>query len=515
MSLPAPGPPEAAASGGAGAAPPRFPRVEAALLAAALIAFVGILLATSLRMQPVWLDEVTVEDPAVNLHFGKGFTSTGWQYQTKEEFWASNAPLHQILLFHWIRAFGFNPLSARSISFVLMAFTVALLWFSSWRLGLVPSPQGRLLLVFLLIGGAGITFDYAMGRYDLIGIFLLALALTVASLRIPDWIRSMILLVVGILIPIAGVNLIPYGLLMGTLLWLFLRNGFQREAVCLGAGAVLGLFALYVLYVTNGVEKILLVSAGGHGLAGTLGEDTAALRQSGMGGRMKFVLTHAPLIVGRRLVSAPDWYFSDRSFVVVLGILLVRAVALKRSGQWRMKSAAAFGLAVAVAVPLIMGLLRNYPFYYSWMAYLPLSLCTLSACEPLWEKGGPVGLRAALVAGVLLAAWQGLPHRLLAAQMNPLPDYSKVEAFVEQHVRKDDRAYADFEAYYPMRRKAVYVLLPTYEKMMSEAERRELSVLVVRQQNIDGAIRIVGGDWVPVSRLELPEPYDLTVLRRR
>jgi hypothetical protein len=502
-----------------GPPPTAFPRGEAALLAALLIAFVAVLAMTSLRVQPVWLDEVTVADPAVNLYFGKGFTSTGWQYQTKEEFWASNAPLHQVLLFHWIRLFGFTPLAVRSISFVFMALTIALLWFATWNLKLLVTPLGRMIFVALLIGGAGITFNYYLGRYDCIGILLLAAVMAVYSLEWPLWIKSMVLLVLGMLIPVAGVNLIPYTLVIGFLLILFLGPGFRREAACLAAGVVLGLLALYILYVTNGVEKVLLTSAGGHGLAGTLGDDAQEVRQAGLGPKVKYILTHLPSVLGRRFRDGLGWYFSDRSFVAVVLVLGVRALALRRAGKFSRRSVEAFGLAVAALVPLVLGVLRNYPFYYSWMAYLPVGLCAVHSCETFWRPPAWAEVRgkvtaAACGAAFLWASLQGLPFRLLDARTKPAPSHAALEAFVASGVTKSDRAYADFEAYYPMRRIVTYVLLPTYKKMMSDAEKKELTVLVLRRPNIREVEEMVGGRWAPVSNLELPEPYDLCILRR-
>jgi len=491
-----------------------FPRAEGAGLLAVLVAFVGVLAATTLAYQPVWLDEVTVADPAVNLYLGKGFTSTGWQYQTKEEFWASNAPLHQILLYHWIKVFGFTPVSVRSISFLLMAATIALVWLGVWRWGLIRTPLVRFLLVGLMIGGAGITFNFSMGRYDCIGILLFAGALVITSLEGPFWIRALLLMGVGILIPMAGVNLLPYGALLGGLLLFYLRREFVREAVCLGAGILLGLFGLYVLYVTNGVEKVLLVSAGGHGLAGTLGDDAGSIRTAGLGEKIKFVLTHFPRILMNRLSNLPRWYLSDYSFVLILALLGVRSTLLRRSRKLALRSIPSFGLAVAILVPLLLGLLRDYPFYYSWMAYLPVAICTMSACDGLWNPPSRLLTRAAVGAVVLLAFWQGLPARLSWALRHPAPDHAKVEQFVRAGVSKSDRAYADFEAYYPMQRSATYVLLPTYQKMMSRTEKSELTVLVVRAPNVAEVTAVVGGSWREVASLDQPVPYDLRILRR-
>jgi hypothetical protein len=493
----------------------QFPFVEGAVVLLILLAFIAVNFAASLALQPVWLDEITVADPAVNLYFGKGFTSTGWQYQTKEEFWASNAPLHQILLYHWIMIFGFNPTSVRSISFVLMAITIALIWFAVYQLKLISSIQGRLALVALLICGAGTTFNYVGGRYDCIGITLFAAAFL--SYAIPLlWVRTLTFLCIGILIPIAGVNLIPYGLILGALLLLFLRGKFIREAVSIGTGTGIGILFLYVLYATNGVAKVILTSAGGHGLSNALGSYGGEIGKADFATKIKFVITHLPQILGIRLMNLPGWFLMDPSFVALLLLLIGFAVYQYRIKKLKFRSVTSFGLIIAIVVPIALGILRDYPFYYSWLAYIPLAICTMAAIDELWTHNRNAIGRLIAIAVVVFACIPGLPAKLVASTRDGSwnRNYAEVEQFVEANVQKTDKVYSDFEAYYPAKRKAEYVLLPTYKDVMSDKEKQELSMLIVKPESYAAISNFVGGKWVKSANLLAPEPYSLEIYRR-
>src|SRR5436309_406192 len=76
------------------------------LTAAALVfpAFLAVNLATAERSPVIWQDEVMFADPAVNLYFGHGFTTSAW-YQHRDTFFGGNSPLYSMTLYPWIRVF--------------------------------------------------------------------------------------------------------------------------------------------------------------------------------------------------------------------------------------------------------------------------------------------------------------------------------------------------------------------------------------------------------------------------
>ncbi len=493
----------------------KFPIVEALIVVLILLAFFITCIATNLALQPVWLDEVLVTDPAANLYFGKGFVSTAWQYQTKEEFWASNAPLHQVLLYHWMLVFGFNPVSVRSINFLLMAIAIAIIWFSVYRLKLVTTSQTRLMLVALLIGGGGITLNYIAGRYDCIGIVLFSGALFAYSLT-SEWLRYLLLLTIGIFIPIAGIYLLPYAAILSFLVVVYFGRKFIKEVISLALGGGIGLVFLYILYATNGVAKVLLTSAGGHGLSGAIDKLSPNIGQAEFGEKLKFVITHIPQILAIRLMNLPKWFLDDPSFVALLLLLVGLIIYCHHEHKFRLRSVASFGLAIAVIVPLVLGILRDYPFYYSWMAYIPLAICVTSESSRLWSDRHFLPGRLLAIAVVTYACLPGLPMKIISSfhDQSWQRDYSQVEQFVTANISHKDRVYGDFEAYYPGRKTAEYILLPTYKDVISPQEKKEVSALIIRPENYQSVVNLFGGAWQETQSLQLPQPYDLKIYRK-
>src|SRR5258708_31606661 len=78
-------------------------RAELCGLLLLLSIFLAVNLATASRYPSVWMDETLYTDPAVNLLFGHGFTSTAWPAQPRDHWWAGNVPLHEFLLYGWMK----------------------------------------------------------------------------------------------------------------------------------------------------------------------------------------------------------------------------------------------------------------------------------------------------------------------------------------------------------------------------------------------------------------------------
>ena len=493
-----------------------FPLIEGFTVTLILVGFILVNILISLTVQPVWLDEVTVADPAVNLYLGNGFTSTAWHYQTKEQFWASNAPLHQILLYHWLLIFGLNPVSVRSINFVLMAIAIFLIWLAVYRLNLVTSVGSRLTLIALLICGAGTMANYIKGRYDCIGISLLAAIFLAYSIK-PLWLRCMMILTISIFIPIAGINLLPYGLILAILLLIYLKRDFWREFLSIALGTGIGIVFLYVLYVTNGVAKVMLASAGGHGLAGAVDSDVVGqFGETDLATKIIYVLVNSPNILLTRMANLPRWFFQDVSFVALLVLLLGFTIYKYRTKTFKRNSVLSFGIAIAVIVPVFLGILRDYPFYYSWMAYIPITICVTSLIPEVWQLNKL--WRFLGIVFIVAACLPGYPTKLITAMRKPSLSeaYTKLEQFVAENINQNDLVYSDFEAYYYLKIKQLdYVLFPQYQDMMSAQEKQELSVLIIKSEDYPQVVNLIGGNWVKQDELLEKPPYNLQLYRRK
>ena len=492
----------------------RLPRIELALWCVALVLFVAFNAAISLDLQPVWLDEVTVADPAVNLYLGKGFTSTGWQYQTKEEFWASNAPLHQILLFHWLKLFKLSPLSVRSMNFVLMAGIILMTWLAVVRMSLVRTWQGRAAMFALLTCTAGLTFNYCAGRYDCIGILLCVTIFFGFSLQ-KEWQRWGTMVAAATFIPLAGVNLLPYVALMGGMCVAMFGLRYVRELGFVVLGLVIGASFLYMLYATNQVANVILTSAGGHALYDVV-DKSAAVRDGNTASKVLYTLTHLPHMLALRLKDLGTWYTHDRSYVLLALFVVGSAVYAFRKRALPRISVLTFGAAAALLVPFGLGLARNYPFYYSWMSLLPLAITAGHLVSRRFEERSVLWERLALGGLLVFACYWGMPQRMVRMHQEAelSGPYQRLDAFLAAQTKPGDCAYADFEPYYGLIARTRYTLLPTYKDMMNETERRELSLIVVRRENADKAQQIVGGEWQKTAELNEPAPYDLVVFRR-
>jgi hypothetical protein len=494
---------------------PRRPHpLELGCLLVALVAFVAFNMIVTLDLQPVWLDEVSVADPAVNLYLDRGFHSSAWQYQPKEQFWASNAPLHQILLFHWLKAFALSARSVRSLNFVLMAVSVLMTWLAVVRLSLVNTWQGRFALIAMLTCTAGLTFNYAAGRYDCIGILLCVTLLFAFSIR-SEWARWLTLLATSIFVPIAGVALLPYVLVLSGLCLVTCGRRYRRELATIWVGIALGAAFLYMLYATNLVAHVIVVSAGGHALHDVVAAGSM-VRSGDAEHKVLYTLLHLPGMLGRRIRGMITWYTGDPSFILLALFVVGAALYAWRRRRLVRASLTLFAAAAALAIPFVLGLARNYPFYYSWMSLLPLAIASAALLSELIERRAPFWQPLAASGVILWACYWGMPQRLreMNASGQKPGAYQRVDAFLAANAKPDDRAYADFEGYYGLIARTRYTLLPTYRDMLSETEKSELSLLVVRRENARDVQDLVGGHWQRIAALAEPIPYDLLVYRR-
>lgn len=468
---------------------------------------------------PIWVDEVLLTDPAANLYLGNGFTSSAWQYQTKSEFWAQNAPLHAVVLYHWMLLFGFNPVAVRALNYILMAASVLLIWLSVSRLKLVSSSKNRIILIALLTLGSGITFNYVSGRYDCLGITIFSLAFSTYLLS-SLWLRCIIFVCLGIFMPMAGFHLVPYALILGLLLLIYLQKAFLREFVSVAVGMIIGVIFLYILYCTNGVADIALESIGGHSLADTVSSSgREAIGNAGLGEKIWFIINNLPAIFAERLKSLPEWFFRDRSFALLLVLPLFIAGYQIKNNNFKLKSVLSFSLLISFTIPIIFGILRNYPIYYSWMAYIPLAICTCSIATQFCGNNLSLALRLLILSWIALICFPGYIQKLTVSIpiWNDL-DYSKVERFIDASITIDDIVYSEFEAYYPVKTKAKYAIFPLYLDVISPTEKAEISVLVANPKNTEEFARaasIIGGKWIEANGSLESKVYNLKIFRRK
>ncbi len=480
--------------------------LEITLIVVLLIIFLLLNLVTSGRDIAVWLDEVMFVDPAANLYLGNGFTSSAWWFQTKDQFWAGNVPLYSIILYHWMKIFGFSLEATRSLNYVFMIISGLMLWLSVFRLKLIASAWGRITLVALLLSGQSISISYRGGRYDSLSIILLTACMLVYSIEL-SWLRCVLLSCIGIFIPTAGLQLLPFAIILCSLIVVFLGKSFLKESISLAIGSIIGIIFLYILYSTNGAWITFLKST-----AGT---------QSIIGQIAQVIIQRDYNAISRFAVF-PDASNLDYSFILLFALAVAIAVHQIINRSFRLHSLIVFGITVSICIPLAMFILGKYPPYYSWMAFVPLAICVCSESESL--KVNRNSWQRLIVSGVLvLVCLIGWPRQLVVSLHNwNNSDYAPVEALVERNVKESDWVYCDFGAYFAAKKKAAVVMVPSYATAESmhgipSQEKTNVSILIIEPLQLKKVVKRLGGKWYPTGdglNLNAGKYYPYQIFRR-
>lgn len=453
----------------------RKPGREVALVALILLLFLVVVNFLSAQLFPVWLDEVLLTDPAANLLLGNGFTSSAWYYQARDQFWACNSPLHPFFLFFWLKIFGLSVTSTRAFSYFVFAAAMGVMWYAVRRIGLMSTARDRLITLLILIFSTGMSFSYLSGRYDSLAMLLFSALFLIYTLQSSPW-KKLAFAAVGFLIPWSGFHLIPYSVLLAALLFVYLGRSILYSALAVFGGMILGIASLLLLYAKQGVLGIFISSLGGHSLGGV----ETPVGDGSVTDKIMYVISNAFPILAVRFSGIWRWYTGDKTFVFLYGAALVLAFIQIYSKRMRWRSPLGFALLSGLVIPLVMGLARDYPAYYAWMALVPL---TLGIGATLTEWRGSLSRRPAVLVVLLLLIGSmipGLPAQLVPAISHRQDrDYQRVEQFVQDNIAPDDFLYSDFAPYYAVRKRVDWVLFPTYIDMMTEADKSKISTALI------------------------------------
>lgn len=488
---------------------------ELATVLAILAALVAACVLTAKWFPAPFLDEVMYTDPSVNLHLGRGFVSSTWPAQSRTEFWAGNSPLHEMLLYVWIQAFGFSVTVVRAFGAVLLAAAIAVCWLACVRLGLIRRAAFRIVCVTLLATAAGTTYVGHYGRPD--GITILLTALSLLAWSIPESSRRLGVLVgLALLFPVAGVQLVAYAAILCVLLWLFVGRRFFPTAAAIGVACATGFALLVGFYAMRGVAGTFLTStvASGHALSGDLAQ-MVVIHDDKVRSRVS----------GRVSALAGAWrtYTIEPSFLPLLATGLVTLGIAAARGAARARSVATFGIAAGLLVGPLMLVAGKYPFYYSWMAALPLVIGVSRASEDLWMASRNATLVLVTAAGAFVAAIVGLPSMIWSAPVERRHDLDRIEAFVQHTVRPEDGVYGRPSAYYAVKARAVEFYQDQYAisrrfGAIPDDQKHEITVILTSPDQFPAAAAKCGGEWVPtgevlqLARPALPDPASINAL---
>jgi hypothetical protein len=434
------------------------PLLEVLILTLMLATFLGLNIATSSRFPLPWQDEVMFVDVAVDYATGHGFVSSVYMCGDPMigHFWSCNAPMFPFILAGWIKLFGFNILPVRLLNYVLVSIAVVVLWLAVRRLALIPRAAQRLLFAALLLTGYGMGFSYRSARYDCLCLLLMSFVLLAYSIG-SNRVRVLVIAFLGALLPLAGIQLILYSVVLSALMLAFFRGRVFWEIAALGAGIVVGFGALLALFYANGVLSNFFSSL--------LGERS---------GHFRYVA-------------------KDPSFVILLCVCILLSLERVRRRAFRLISPLGVGLACGILIPACMIALGKFPIYYIWMAYVPLALAVAAALSEYAFQPSRLVLNLS-TCGLFLVCLTGLPVEIASALYYWKDrDCAKIDTLVQQNLKYDDWVYTQYSGYFAVKKVTPNVFIPF---QIADRYRDKISVLLVSPADYDEyAHAIVGGDW--------------------
>ncbi|QOV90475.1 hypothetical protein [Humisphaera borealis] len=435
------------------------------------VVWLAVNLLTADRSPSVWQDEVSYSDPGINLATGRGWTSTAWPFQSRDEFFCSNVPLHPLALAGWVRIFGWSPTAVRSLNYAFVLLAAAVLWQSLYRSGIVRSIGARLGTTALLFGTVGMAFCFRSGRPDMIAFVLIAIIFSIAVAD-RDRLSPLRMLVASVLIPLAALQALPYVAFLGIVGFLANRRYFFRVAL-VGAGCVLGLGGWFAFLQSKGLwprfwGAVTGASHSGGGITTRIAEAIAGVTED----------------ASAHVLAAA---------LIVFLILRLRHMGL---AGLKLREPAVVGLVLGLGVPAFVGFAGKFPIYYAWMKLAPMAVCVMAAWER--ECATPRSrqwLSHATVAFALLAA-AAWPLRMAVTVWEwRQRDYAPVQAFCTAQVTPADYVVCDYQAYYPVKRQAAMTFVYNYIPAMSKADKAAATVLIIDPKDAAEVIAGIGGTW--------------------
>ncbi|HEV2117763.1 MAG TPA: hypothetical protein VGR48_17140 [Terriglobales bacterium] len=432
--------------------------VLAGLLAVFFICFV------SRNHHLPWGDEVQTIDAAVNSYYGAGFRSMVYRNQNDQKFWAGNVPLYGFVACLWTCVFGFSNASVRVLNYMLLVLALLAVWLAVLRLQIIASARQRLAMITVLLSGEGITYACMNLRYDAWSLLLCAAGLLFYTAS-SGGVRAGGLFAIGVMMPLSGVHLPPYVLMLSAVFLLFLGWGVIRQLVPLYSGILLGIGSLFGLYWWKGVIPeflAILHNEGGQSL-------------------------------GEKIQHLGYYFRPDRSLLCLVALLLV--LLLWRGRRPGGSVALRLGLAIGLGLPVALFLMRRFVLSYAWAVYVPVVVCLFVVLVREWRSFA-TARKAVVVAMLISACGLGLPKTLAGMALQwSIRDYGIVERFVAGKIEHGAVVMCDPAAYFAIKPHALQVYTEQYEQVISAEERRSIQVLVIDPKDRTQFQATLGGNW--------------------
>lgn len=429
-----------------------------------LLAYAALLAPVLTDFRGVMGDEAAYADPALRWAQGLGFTSGAW-WQSPDQFWACNFPLHALTTALWIKITGWSSLwGLRALSLLLYLFGIALWIIGCRRAGWFKSATQEIGFVALLFGSLYATAPSQYIRPEALGALVLGFAVWGQTLSASP-VRLVTAFFAGLLAAVSGLQF-AVALIVFSLVWFF-STDFKPWLVLVWfvIGGLVGLVALVATYSHFGVLDIFLRSTFG------LGSN-----------------------------RAEQWHgWRDPMLWACSAVLLY--VALGRAFSPSQRRWAAAGLAAGPGLALALYSLSKYPQYYGFLAVLPACTAVASVLHSLRGFSRTIALLLLVAASAF-----GFP---LSALMNwnlmPTRQHSEVEPWAQQTLGDTDVVFVDPSAYFAARRPDRVIYTQAVLSALNPAELGNVRKVIVMPDHPHGNLRKetvlerLGGDWMRIG----------------
>jgi hypothetical protein len=409
-------------------------------------------------------DEAAYADPALRWAQGLGFTSGAW-WQSPDQLWACNFPLHALTTALWIKITGWSSLwGLRALSLLLYLVGIALWIIGCHRAGWFKSAMQEIGFVALLLSSLYATAPSQYIRPEAVGAVVLGFAVWSQTLSVP-WARCLSAFVAGLLAAVSG---LPFAvaLIVFALVWFFSTDSKPWFVlVWFVIGGLVGLVALVATYSHFGVLDTFLRSTFG------LGSN-----------------------------RAEQWHgWRDPMLWACSAVLLY--VAIGRTFSPSQRRWAAAGLAAGPGLALALYSLSKYPQYYGFLAVLPACTAVASVFPSLRGFSRTIALLLLVAASAV-----GFP---LSTVMNwnlmPTRQHSEVERWAQQTLGDTDVVFTDPSAYFAARRPDRVVYTQAVLSALNHAELSNVQKVIVIPDHPHAnlckeiVLERLGGDWMLVG----------------
>lgn len=209
-----------------------------------------------------------------------------------------------------------------------------------------------------MTGGYSVIFCYRSGRPDCLALLLTTGLIYCYSLT-STWRRHFCFLILGMLSPWIGLQLLPFIVVASALLLLYLGREVWPTIIATLIGAATEGLALVFFYVVHGV----------------------------LGGFLRSIKQHTVVGVVEVLISGhlrhSNFIPKVFSFLILFGLALVLTAYQFKNGTFNEKPMLSFALVWSIVLSIALVAAGTFPTYYGWMTYVPLSVCLCSALPDL------------------------------------------------------------------------------------------------------------------------------------